>query len=239
MTATQDREMIQSCLKYELRVENLFSGMPNVRDIFTAMEKPTFIDANQILFAEGDEPIGAFVILRGRARVSMMSHDEAVQLRIAEAGEILGLLGAISGKPYEATAETIEPAQIGFIARRDLLTFLETNVDVCFRVLHSLSNNLQTSFDRMRMRVSPETAEGKVARLFFNWSEADNQRKRGGLHMQLPVTLSEIGRLVGTSTENVVHLLQSFEERHLIRLRGRELVILDRQALRTLAGTDH
>ena len=46
-------------------------------------------------------------------------------LQIAELGEVLGLGGTISGKPYELTAETIDPCQVNFVKREAFLHFLK------------------------------------------------------------------------------------------------------------------
>jgi CRP/FNR family transcriptional regulator, cyclic AMP receptor protein len=64
-----------------------------------------------ILFVEGQSPRGIYIICTGRVKLSTTSRDgKTLILRIAEAGEILGLHGCVLGKPYELTAETLQPA---------------------------------------------------------------------------------------------------------------------------------
>ena len=74
-----------------------------------------------ILFVEGQEARGVFVICNGRIKLSASSADgKSLILRIAEPGEVVGLPGTISGKPYEVTAEALEPIQANFIPRERL-----------------------------------------------------------------------------------------------------------------------
>ena len=49
-------------------------------------------------------------------------------LKIAEPGEVLGLSATVSGKPYELTAETMDPCQVNFVGREDFLRFLKEHM---------------------------------------------------------------------------------------------------------------
>ena len=71
-------------------------------------------------------------------------------LRIAGPGEVLGLSATMSGKPYELTAEAMDNARIVFIKRKDLLKFLRDHREACLQVVHLLSQDLHTAFDRVR-----------------------------------------------------------------------------------------
>jgi CRP/FNR family cyclic AMP-dependent transcriptional regulator len=58
---------------------------------------------------------------------------------IAEPGEVLGLSASVSGKPYEFTAQTLDPCQVNFVKREDFLRFMKENSDACFKVAEQLS----------------------------------------------------------------------------------------------------
>ena len=61
-----------------------------------------------MLFVEGQAPRGIFVLCKGRVKLSICASDgKTLILKIAEAGEVLGLSAAVSGAPYELTAETV------------------------------------------------------------------------------------------------------------------------------------
>jgi CRP/FNR family transcriptional regulator, cyclic AMP receptor protein len=71
-------------------------------------------------------------------------------LRVAGPGEVLGLSATMSGKPYELTAEVMDSVQVAFIKRKDLLKFLREHREACLQVVHLLSQDLHTAFDRVR-----------------------------------------------------------------------------------------
>src|SRR5579872_2563577 len=63
-----------------------------------------------ILFGEGEPSKQVFFLSRGRMKLSVTSREgKTAILRIAEAGDILGLSAALNGAAYEVTAEAMEP----------------------------------------------------------------------------------------------------------------------------------
>ena len=68
----------------------------------------TTFPGGALLFVEGQIPRGAYVLCSGKAKLSTTSRDGKVLiLKIAEAGEVLGLSAVISGTPFQLTAETM------------------------------------------------------------------------------------------------------------------------------------
>lgn len=80
------------------------------------------------LFAENQPSRGVFILGEGEARVSINSSaGKTLILRIAGAGELLGLMDALSGRPYCNTVEAITPCHIGFVRREDFVRFVTTH----------------------------------------------------------------------------------------------------------------
>jgi len=59
-----------------------------------------------LLFVEGQNPRGVYILCSGKVKLSTTSKEGKVLiLKQAEAGEVLGLSAAVSGTNYEMTAE--------------------------------------------------------------------------------------------------------------------------------------
>src|ERR1700674_4125417 len=119
-------QAIESCLTWPLVKERIFCDLPKtVLAELDEISSPSTYPRDAILFVEGQEPRGVFVICNGRVKLSASSScGKALILRIAEPGDVVGIPGTISGKPYELTAEALEPVQANFIARKAFLQFL-------------------------------------------------------------------------------------------------------------------
>src|SRR5687768_13042480 len=105
-----------------------------------------------VLFAEGQRPRGVYVLCEGRAKVSIASAEgRTFVLRIAEAGDLLGVGSVLSGRPSEATVETLERCRIDFVSREDLLKLLDRDKKACLGVAHVLSNKLSGVMGHARL----------------------------------------------------------------------------------------
>jgi CRP/FNR family transcriptional regulator, cyclic AMP receptor protein len=81
-------------------------------DELDEISSPSTYSRDAVLFGAGQDPRGVFVIRNGRVKLSTSSSKgKSILVRVAEAGEMLGLPSSISGKPHELTAEALEPSK--------------------------------------------------------------------------------------------------------------------------------
>src|SRR5215468_3415160 len=118
--------IIDSCLSCHLREERLFCNLPpDALRAFNSLKQLTVYPKGAMLFLEGQAPRGVFLICEGQVKLSMGSRSgRTLILKMAEAGEVVGLPATMSDRPYEVTAETYTPCQINFVRRDDFIAFL-------------------------------------------------------------------------------------------------------------------
>ena len=75
---------------------------------------------------------------------------KTIIVTIAEAGEVLGLAAAVSGKPYEMPAETIDPRQVKFVKCDDFLQFIKDDAEACLKVAEQLSEQYYDACKEVR-----------------------------------------------------------------------------------------
>jgi CRP/FNR family transcriptional regulator len=141
-----------SCFRCEMRPDRTFCDLPSdALQAFDQIKELSQLPRGNTLFAEGHPSRGVFLLCQGRAKLSVCSESgKRLMLRVAGPGEVLGLSATMSGKPYEVTAELLENAQVAFVRRKDLLKFLKENQEACLQIVHLLSQDLHTAFDRVR-----------------------------------------------------------------------------------------
>ena len=155
-------DIIESCLACKMRAERIFCDLPPAAlQSFENVKYATSYPKGAVLFVEGQTPRGIFVLCKGRVKLSISSTDrKTLILKIAEPGEVLGLSATVSGKPYELTAETVDPCQVNFVKREDFLRFLKEHSDACLRVAEQLSEKYNTACREIRWREIGEAAVG-------------------------------------------------------------------------------
>lgn len=191
--------------------------------------------AGMILFSEKDPAPGIFIVLEGEVKLSMNSSDgRRLILRIARKGEILGLASALSGKASEMTAETLYPAKIAPIIRKDFVNFLSRHTEVYQTVTEELSRDYTMACEQLRTVGLSNSAPEKLARLLLEWSET-GKTTDGAVHFRFPLTHGEIGEFIGASRETVTRTLSVFKSRHLVAFHGSTLTIPSKAALESFA----
>ena len=237
MNSPYGLQITENCVICKLRHAGFFCDLPKTS--LEDLEKIKYASAypqSAVLFVEGQGPRGVYIICSGRVKLSTTSRDgKTLILRIAQAGEVLGLHATVSGKPYELTAETLQPCQLDFIRREDFLKFLEHHGDACLHAAQHLSENCQNAYEMIRSVGLSHSVSEKLARLLLEWA-VDGETTKDGIRIKVSLTHEEIAQLIGTSRETVTRVLSDFREKQLAQLRGSTLLIRDRAGLEKLIG---
>lgn len=225
-------DIIESCLKCPHREERLFCDLPPAAlQKLASITAPSTYPKDATLFVEGQTPRGVFVLCSGKVKLSTSSVDgKTLILRIADTGEVLGLAAAVSGKPYQATADVLEPCQANFISRNDFLNFLREHGEVAFRVAQQLSENYHHAIAELKTIGLSHSASEKLARFILDWC-AEHDKGSGEVRATMALTHEEIAQMIGTSRETVTRLFADFKKRRLLEIKGSTMVIRDRANL--------
>jgi CRP/FNR family transcriptional regulator, cyclic AMP receptor protein len=142
----------QSCFDCALRPDRLFCDLPaDALEAFDSIKTVTVYPRGTTLFQEGQMARGIFVLCEGRAKLSICSENgKRLTLRVAMPGEVLGLSASVSGGAYEVSAEMIDNGRVAEVQRKDLLKFLRNYREACLQVVHLLSADLHTAYERVR-----------------------------------------------------------------------------------------
>ncbi len=231
-------EIIENCLTCKLRADRMFCDLP--AEALAAFDAITFANlhpSDAVLFVEGQEPRGIYVVCSGRVKLSTCGTDgKTIITDIAEPGEILGLSATVSGEPHEVTAEMLEPGQTNFIKREEFLRFLREHGEASLRVAEHLSRHYHTACVQIRSLGLSHSAAEKLAKLLLEWS-AKGERTDQGIRLKLTLTQEEIAEMIGTSRETVTRLFADFKKKQIVQLRGSTLLIRDKTALENLVNT--
>ncbi len=82
-----------------------------------------------------------------------------------------------------------------------------------------------------------ESAEQRLAAFLLNLSQRYSRRGFSAVHFNLPMTRGEIGSYLGLSIETVSRLFSRYRNSGLIEINGREVVLLNVQALSHIGET--
>jgi CRP/FNR family transcriptional regulator len=190
-----------------------------------------------VLFAEGQRPRGVYILCEGRAKVSIGSAEgRTVVLRIAEAGDLLGVNSVLTGRPSGATVETLERCRIDFVSRSEFMKLLAHDNRAYLGVARSLGNKLSRVMEHARLLLLSQTAAEKLAGLLVRWCDDRGKRTAQGIRINTGLTHEEIAQMICSSRETVTRLLGEFKRKQIVNFVGNAIFVRDRKALESVAA---
>ena len=187
-----------------------------------------------VLFNEDDTSHGVLVLCSGQVKLSCSSREgKTLILKIAMAGDVLGLGAVMSGTRYEVTAETLEPAVVKNIRPDEFMNFLERHGEASMKAARALSEEYKSAFfDARRLALSPSAA-GRLASVLLDLGRAaccDAPE----MVFTMALTHEELANMAGTSRETVTRTLGKFQNEKIIDVRGSSIEVLEPQRLLAL-----
>jgi CRP/FNR family transcriptional regulator len=188
--------------------------------------------AGDLLFSEGDECQGSFLILEGQVKVFKYAETGREQIMgMLGPGEYLAGVPAFDGRRYSANAVASDPPPVLFLPREPFLELLRQDPTLSFNLLTIFSHHLRR-FAQLIETVSLKEVSGRIATYLLLLShQAGNSEV-----VELAITKAQLAAFIGTVPETLSRVLQKMGRDGLLKLDGNTITILDFQELKALAG---
>jgi len=132
-------------------ITELATRRPSPDACLTERETLQHRPAGTILFHEGDQPRGIYLVHSGIIELLMHGRNgDWKRVRTVSADEILGLESVVSRRSHDFTARTMTSCELGFIERESFLRVLDESPAIWFSVLRLLSQGVNASYDSLR-----------------------------------------------------------------------------------------
>jgi CRP-like cAMP-binding protein len=186
------------------------------------------------LFKEGSYPRTVYIIKRGRVKLFQRGQSGAETIvHIHCAGEMLGYRPLLCGEKYPVTAQAIEDGVIYYLPAKQFLTFLQHSVGLSNILLRTLSQEFTLLVNKIGA-FTQKSAKERIALSLLILSETYRNPKSKS-DTEIALSRYDLAAFAGTTIETIARILRRFREDDVIALRGRTIIIRDKQALVRLA----
>ncbi len=201
---------------------------------------PRSAAAGTLLFAEGEQCRGLYVIETGRVRVYRTAADGREHtLTIEEVGSPIAVLPILDGGIYPVSAMTTEYARLFFLPRDVFEHALRTNPHVNAAVIAWLGRRVRQLVeitDTMAFR----NVAARLAMMLAIEAEARGTSHPDGVHLPGRRTQEELGHRIGAARESVSRAMRRLVALGLVRRPApARLIVPDPVKLRLFAATDN
>lgn len=222
-----------SCQLCKARKPGWFCNLsPPAQAAYDAIGAHKIVVSGTVLFAQGESPQNIFVMCAGQVKLSTASRSGKILLiKIAKPGDVLGLSAALAERPYEVTAQAIEPSQVKAFQRKDFLHFIQCCPEGGLHAAESLNNEYRCVLtDACRLALSSSIG-GRVAHLLLELAVENQDGAKVQPEFHLALTHETVAAMLGSSRESITRVLNMFRRKGLISVHGTKITILRKHAL--------
>lgn len=210
-------------------------GADGCRALF-ADARPVQYPTGQTIFSAGEPGSTVILIESGRVEVSITSiTGRKSVLAHMGPGEVLGEIAALDGGTRSADSVAANKVVGLVLSRENVLAFVSERPEIARAVIVELCLKVRNASEMFLTQSviegEPRLARGLI-RLFDKWGASGTD---GTVLMAEKFSQQEIGEFSGLARENVNRQIKAWTEMGILRNEGRQLVLLDREALETLA----
>jgi CRP-like cAMP-binding protein len=210
----------------------IFNGLPDdqiaaIKQI--AVEKK--VNKGEILFSEGDEGKGFFVIAAGRLKVFKVSPEGKEQiLHILGPGQPFGEVSVFAGQRYPANAQALEDARVLFLPRAAIVNLIAANPSLALNMLAVMSKKLR-QFAVQIENLSLKEMPARLSSYLIYLAEEQGVDEV----ITLKISKGQLASILGTIPETLSRIFARLSGQNLIRVEGKKITLLDRSGLEDLA----
>jgi CRP-like cAMP-binding protein len=190
--------------------------------------------ANDQIIDRDDQSGEVYFVVRGAVRiVNYLSTGRQVGFANFESGSLFGELSAIDGEPRSAEVFAQQKTILAIMERRAFIDLIKSSPEVAVRLLIHLAKVIR----EMNEQVLDLGALSDVQRVYYELlrlAEPDPEGDGGWLVFHMP-RHKDLADLVGTTPEIVAHAVSQLMKADLVKRRGGNLELLDKEKIQKLA----
>ena len=228
--------MLASKLSDYTRRQNFLKGNPfvnatplsphikNAEALISNSHRRRYGNKNTIIYA-GDQSDTLYYIIKGSVTVAIEDDDgKEIIVAYLNEGDFFGEMGLFDkDDPRSAWIRAKSDCEVAEISYGKFLNLVEDYPDLILSVSQQMASRLRRTTRKVGDLAFLDVT-GRVARTLLDLAkEPDAMTHPDG--MQIKITRQEIGRIVGCSREMVGMVLKDLEEKGLVSVKGKTMVV--------------
>lgn len=204
-------------------MQTVFEALsPEARHYLQEHRQSRTVKRGDVIYRAGDRPTGLYLIHHGLVGLVIHSAKGTDHLlRLFRSGQFFAHRSYFANEPHHATSLALEASEISYISHDDVEEIIRIDPGFLRHVVEYLAKELRAA-EVHRVMVSEQDVLARTAHAVAVMKDfAPGHRW----------TRSEIASFCASTTPTVVRALAELEARGLIRQVGRDIEVLNREAL--------
>jgi CRP/FNR family transcriptional regulator, polysaccharide utilization system transcription regulator len=222
----------RNCIDNENSVFNVLS--PGQKDRLLEGSVCKTVKKGEIIFKEGDTPIGLISLSKGKVKVFIEGIGGKEQIvRLARPVGFIGYRALFAQETHKATAVAIEDSLICIIIKEVLYSVMRENSELPLKIIQSFATELGLTNNRT-VTLTQKHIRGRLAESLIFLKDTYGLEKDGKT-IKVYLSREDIANLSSMTTSNAIRTLSSFAHEGVISLEGKKIKILDFNQLENIS----
>jgi len=220
-----------------LRQCPLFTGLKE-EDLkkIRAIATPKQVEKREVIFSDGEEAKGFYVILSGKVKLYKISPEGKEQiLHVVSAPDAFAEAALFLEGSYPAFAEALSDCQLLFFPKRDFTQLIEKNPQLSINMIVTLSHYLRR-FASLIEELSLKEVSSRIAKYLIDLSLKLSKEGKNPKEVELDLSKTQLASKLGTISETLSRTLAKMKAKGIIDVRKNRILILNREVLEELAS---
>lgn len=219
----------QEAAKTEERAEGQINTLQDLREFVKGFEEQTY-KAGETIYEEGKQSNHFFFVDRGVVKSHQMDqHGKELITSVYKEGDFFGNLSFQKSSAYKEYATAMEDTRVYAVSKDELREILSKNNRITFDLIDVMGENISGIKEQL-LEMAYGSVRKKTARTILLFS----QKIRRFPTQSIRISRSDLASVAGMAPETLIRTLSEFKKEGLIEIEGRNIKILDVEALKKI-----
>ena len=212
-------------------IPNELKSLNDLKNFFDDYGQEFNFKMNDLIYEEGDDANFIYLIAKGAVKCHKLDEQgKELGTGLFKEDDLFGYTSFTYNLPHRETAKAIKDTQLFGMALHDLLKVLENNHKLAISLIDLLTGNLTELKDQL-LKMAYSSVNKKTASTIVQFAEKINRRPTD----PLKISRNDLASVAGVATETFIRALTNFKNDGLIKSEGRNIVVVDLEALKKLS----
>lgn len=184
--------------------------------------------AGEDIYREGARAHHVYLILKGVVKSHRMDENgKELITQLHQADDLLGMGSLVDASARKETATALEAVELAALSIVELKKLVLENHNLAVELINLLSDDLFEIKDHL-LQMAYGSVRKKTAQTIIQFAEVMSTRNQD----QIKISRYDLASVAGIATESLIRTLSGFKKQELIAIEGRNIRILDLEALK-------
>ncbi|PJX22839.1 transcriptional regulator [Psychroflexus sp. S27] len=214
----------------EVEDSNQLQSFEALKEIIKDFEIQVY-DQNEMIYEAGQTANRVFLIERGVVKTHQIDQNgKELTTALFRDDNFFGQLSFTKTSNYVDNATAMEKTKLYEISIDDFRKFFNKNPQVMFEFIDNLGDSLNETKSQL-VEMAYSSVRKKTAQTVLVFAERLKKNKLN----QIRISRADLAAVAGIASESLIRTLSDFKKRGIIQVEGRNIKILDFEALKNIS----